>query len=841
MGCIDIESIKTVLYNYLPSFDIRTCSFSLYDKSILKAEVAFYNNNEKFENTTFDSCNLIPDGINSLKGNSFLILPLLSGDIHFGFFIIERVVMETSFNDSLVNKISSTIKFYQLINKINIQNEYNKLSAEIWKLATDKSLEEHVLIRNIINKIGPYIKVSITSFYKYSTKGAKCIAQWHNENVKPSKKIIMPNYLINAITGKKIISLNLEDAIKIIPESFKNEAKPVINKMFKEKNLMIMWILPYYVNNKIEGCFTLDICKKDKYNPVISDDIKRTIYEAANILSTFAAQKRAEKALKRSYNEMEAKVEDRTSKLKMAMEVAEKANHAKSLFLANMSHEIRTPMNAVIGFSELLKETSLSNNQLEYTNMIYESGEMLLAIIEDILDFSKIEAGKVSLEKTVFNMEIMINKLLKILNAKLYEKPIKLSCHYPENTHRFFKGDSTRVRQILLNLLSNAIKFTEKGKIIVSVFMPDNRVSRIGKIKTIKISVKDTGIGIPKQKLKEIFKSFIQADLSTTRKYGGTGLGLTITKTLIELMGGKIHVESEPGKGSEFIFSIKLQMADSSSYKDIYPLKQKALEDKSILIIDDDRKTIKIIENYSKSVNLKILNKMRDARTAMKWLSEQKELPDLITVDIMMPGIDGIKFAKQVREKKKYESIKLLAITCIASPGKAKETHNAGFNGYLPKPLMKDEFINCIKAIFGDKRDKGNIITKHIVDEMECKGVKVLLVEDNLINIKLMLNILKKLGCKSYTANNGKQAIEIITNNKFDICFMDLHMPEMDGFEATSIIHNSIDSELPIIALSADVRKEEQKRSKDVGMIDFIVKPISKNKIKDCILRWSKK
>jgi PAS domain S-box-containing protein len=523
---------------------------------------------------------------------------------------------------------------------------------------------------------------------------------------------------------------------------------------------------------------------------------------------------------------------------------AEIASRLKSAFLANMSHEIRTPLNAIIGFAELMENTSLDYVQKDYIGVIKDSGQILLALINDILDLSKIEAGEMHLEIIDFDLEYLLRSVLKINSTRVEEKGLDLSCDIDERLPRWFKGDPTRIRQILINLVSNAIKFTDRGGITVSAGLKETVEKDGARVHIIQFSVRDTGIGIPKDKHQIIFEAFEQGDVSTTRKYGGTGLGLTICRALVTMMGGTIWVESEPGKGSEFLFTVRLAEAAPAAEKDINPLTREALKDKKVALVDDNPASRKITEYYCLEAGMRVVYQGQTAEDALSWLKEQAEMPDLIITDVMMPGMNGYDFAREAKKIERAGTVKMIAITSDARPGAARIAQESGFDAYVPRPVTKANFVKVVETTLGDKRSGGaqdQIVTRHLTEELVCKGLKVLVAEDNAVNQKLLQIVLTQLGCESEIASNGRVAVEKVKSGHFDLVLMDLQMPVMGGCEAARVIRAEVSRTLPIVALTAAAMKEDETSSLEAGMNDFITKPVELHKLKEKIVHWTGK
>jgi len=562
---------------------------------------------------------------------------------------------------------------------------------------------------------------------------------------------------------------------------------------------------------------------------------------------------------------------------------AEAANIAKSEFLANMSHEIRTPMNGIIGFADLLIEEELTQEQREAAQTIKTSGEILLNLINDILDLSKVESSKIEFETIPFNVENLIMDVGELARTSLGEKPVEINCNIGDVQTNLL-GDPTRLRQIITNVIGNAAKFTKEGGIVIEV---KNAEKTIQDQETVELffSVIDTGIGIPEDKLKAIFESFKQVDGGTTRQYGGTGLGLTISRKLARLMGGDMWVESEPGKGSTFNFTARFKK-DPEHSEPIYPVDVSRLKGKPILIVDDNEIALKIVADIVKKVGMvpvtagngkealdylkgKSLvtgysslakNKLKDERptsnvqhrTSNNVLPEAKQmtndnLPEIALIDSIMPGMSGFELAEKISELTSGRT-RLIAISAGVFPGSAARTQKAGFAGFVFKPVRRQVLINLIRTVLGtgEKQPK-SVITSHRVMEIMAHDVRILFAEDNSVNQKLGQKMFERMGYNKITiVPDGLEAVKMVTEKgPFDIIFMDLQMPHMSGMEATKEIRkweankaqsSDVQSErIPIVALTANAMKGDREKCLEAGMDDYLSKPFKREDIQRAI------
>jgi signal transduction histidine kinase/DNA-binding response OmpR family regulator/integral membrane sensor domain MASE1 len=617
-----------------------------------------------------------------------------------------------------------------------------------------------------------------------------------------------------------------------------------IGRIAQERNL-------YFTSNVLQNGILSDKhwAREEKVvafagQPLIIDD------QVVGVLTTFALQPFGKDTLRsismvaESIGQFIVRIKAE-SELRRAKEAAEAANRAKSEFLANMSHEIRTPLNGVVGMTELALDTELTLEQREYLQTVKMSSDSLLMVINDILDFSKIEAGKIDLETLEFNLRDSVEATLKTLALHCDEKGLELLCEIAPEVPEVVEGDSGRLRQILVNLLGNAIKFTAEGEVAVKVEL---RAEEGGNL-LLHFTVSDTGVGIPPEKQKLIFDPFSQADTSTTRKYGGTGLGLTISSRLVAMMGGQMWLESEVGRGAQFHFTAKFKSSESKARIGT-KASPEILRGVKVLVVDDNRSNRRILEGMLGQLGMKAKS-AEDGEQALTELSASWRAAEpyaLILIDVHMPGMDGFTLVERIRQRPELSTTRIMMLTSAGYREDAKRSKELGIAWYSLKPIRQSELRETITLILGAPEPQGatpRVASYSLQGAREpSEALRILLAEDNLVNQRLVLRLLEKRGHRVVVAANGREALEALEKESYDLVLMDVQMPEMDGMEAVRRIREKevrTGGHQPVVGLTAHAMKGDMERGLSAGMDGYLTKPIRPQQLDDVLDKYSGK
>ena len=571
----------------------------------------------------------------------------------------------------------------------------------------------------------------------------------------------------------------------------------------------------------------------------------RERWHAVGIIRDITERLKVEDALWRAKEETEAANSELRISVDRANQLADEAavaNVAKSEFLANMSHEIRTPMNGIIGMTGLLFETPLTTDQKDYADTIRNCADSLLTIINEILDFSKIEAGKLDLELLEFDLNVALEETVDILAMRAQQKGLELACLVEPGVPALVRGDPGRLRQILTNLIGNAIKFTERGEVtlVVSADAVD------GESATLRFAVRDTGIGIPPQKVGGLFQPFTQVDSSTTRRFGGTGLGLSISRRLAELMGGQVGVESEVGRGSTFWFTVRFELQFPG--QDTAPASLGAIEGLRILGVDDSETNRHVLRRILDSWGCR--HAMVDgAEAALVALREASIVGDpyrIAILDMLMPDVAGDELGRRIKADPQIRDTRLVMMTSVGRRGEAGRLEGIGFAGYLTKPVKPTHLRTLLMTLAGRTQapaaQADRIVTRFTMAEATRRKARLLLAEDNLTNQKVACRVLERMGYRVDPVGNGAEAIKALVRESYDLVLMDVQMPEMDGLEATRRIRDGEaglrNVRIPIIAMTAHALKGDRERCLAAGTDDYVSKPFDPDRLAATIVRW---
>ena len=711
--------------------------------------------------------------------------------------------------------------------EINLQNLRSQLLADI-TLKIRNSLQIDEILQTSVTEVQKLLQADRVLILELEANGALTARK---EALIPGIPVVMGENIFDPCFVEKHVHKYCQKWITSINDIEKANIETCHLQLLQRFQVKANLVIPIFLKDEFWGLLIAHQCNQTRHWNSWETELLRSLADQIGIALAQAKLLEAEII--------------QCQELEIARHQAELASQAKSSFLANMSHEIRTPMNAVLGMTGLLLETPLNSEQQDFLETVRISGDALLSLINEILDLSKLEAGEMMLETLYFDLSTCIEEILELLAPQAHNKGLEIAAFIPPNVPIHIQGDASRLRQIIMNLMSNAIKFTSQGEVVVRVKL----ISETQDTATIQFAITDTGIGILPEDKNKLFKPFTQVDASITRRYGGTGLGLAICQELVNLMGGRIGIESEIGKGSKFWFELPFtKQPESVSQNQDYSI----LNQRRLLVVDDNATNRKILHHQAIRWGMQVYE-VDSAMAALEALqtAAQQEMPyDIAVIDMQMPDVDGMTLGIQIKENPAIANVPLIMLTSTNQRDEVKRSLDIGFISYLVKPAKPARLLEIIINILSKQSKINNSQIsinpqEKVITNQHKSKLKLLLAEDNLVNQKVFIKQLQNLGYQADAVANGQEVLELLDKIPYDLIFMDCQMPILDGLETTREIRSlpltsfAKHQQPVVIAITANAMKEDQKICLDAGMNDYLSKPVAKDKLATMLQHWS--